>query len=697
MKPIVYNRSVIRLVIILVMILGFSVSGRAQTEGIIPEAAFITYKCEFQPESNSALIQAVLMGSDGLPVRSDATISVTLAETGELLSPEKVGAVTIPARPPLQLILVLDITDTVPIQEIVNVISTRLVPQLDVLDEVALITFSGDISPLTQFYTDKNRLINEHMVDLQAQSGENRLYDAILEAVLRFPLDDDMRQAILVITDSGRRDEEQESTTRIIEQAIQTNIQIFPIGYYSRDKPDDAELWTIANNTGGYAWIYDEVQNTRASIEVAVSDRVNDFVRALNSEIELAVDLHGLEPDSSGRVRFDIVVDAENESPLSDEISCPKEALNHAISFVDTNLDGATVLDPVQFEVTIESDMNLDETTVVFWVDTEIVQNSSDTVFTLNPTTLYPQDYEVSAQLRDQYNQTLATTSTVTVSVQHTLQLEIFDDSDMLSPGVTRFEATSNADVDLPGVNLVVTSVADRSQSYPLNSAPVPFGEDGRAIWATEDLPRIIRRLFPNMPSGDVQINAYIPNKIRGEVNLAESNFVTFTLTAPPVEEPLRIEVDEYVPASVLIFFVALNILLFRGVRQFRIRRIIHRPDDHELSQQLMSITVKRDNGKQSHTLTKKTIHIGRGSTNDINLGDDADISRQHGIIMWRKQGWYYSNRKRRLKARINGKWRRGYVFCKLDPVTELEIGQVYLIFHSNAQRDLSDFITTNL
>jgi hypothetical protein len=64
---------------------------------------------------------------------------------------------------------------------------------------------------------------------------------------------------------------------------------------------------------------------------------------------------------------------------------------------------------------------------------------------------------------------------------------------------------------------------------------------------------------------------------------------------------------------------------------------------------------------------------------------------------MWRKQGWYYSNRKRRLKTRINGKWRRGFVFCKLEPVTELEIGQVYLIFHSNAQRDLSDFITTNL
>ena len=708
MKPIEHNRAAFRIVIVLVMILGLGLSGTAQTIGGIPEAAFVAYKCEFQPETNSARIRAVLTGSDGLPVRGRTEISVTLADTGEPLPPEKVSAAMVPTRPPLQMIIVLDITDTVPIQEIVNAISRRLAPQLEVHDKVALITFSEGISPPTHPYTDKNKLINEHMIDLVPGTGENRLYDAILEAVWHFPLDDDidenMRQAILVITDSGRREEEQESASTIVEQAVQTDIQIYSIGYYSRDRPDEDELRTIANGTGGYAWIYDEVQNTRASIEVAVSDYLDDFIRALNSEILVTVDMHGLEPDSNQRVRFDIAVDAENESELSDQISCPIEQLNHSIAFIDTSLDGTTVIDPVDFEVTVESDMNPDETTVAFWIGTENVQESSERVFTLTPADLYPQDYEITAQLRDRDNLAiLATTSTITVSVQHTLQLKIFDDSDTLSPGVTRFEASVSPEsefdlsFDLPGVNLVVTSVANRNQSYPLNSAPVPFGEDGRAIWSTNDLPRTIRRLFPGMSSGDVQISAYIPNKIRGNANLAESNNVTFTLNAPLIPEPLRIDLDDYVPGSILVFLLALNILLFRGIRQLRIRQIIYRPDDHELSQQLMSITVKRDNGKQSHTLTKKTVYLGRGSTNDINLGDDADISRQHGIIMWRKQGWYYSNRKRRLKTRINGKWRRGFVFCKLEPVTELEIGQVYLIFHSNAQRDLSDFITTNL
>jgi pSer/pThr/pTyr-binding forkhead associated (FHA) protein len=88
---------------------------------------------------------------------------------------------------------------------------------------------------------------------------------------------------------------------------------------------------------------------------------------------------------------------------------------------------------------------------------------------------------------------------------------------------------------------------------------------------------------------------------------------------------------------------------------------------------------------------------VGRGSTNDINLGDDPNISRQHGVIMWRNGNWYYSNRKRRAIAVINGKRKIGFVWVKLVPITEIEIGSTLLIFHSSAQQDISELIKTNI
>jgi pSer/pThr/pTyr-binding forkhead associated (FHA) protein len=90
-------------------------------------------------------------------------------------------------------------------------------------------------------------------------------------------------------------------------------------------------------------------------------------------------------------------------------------------------------------------------------------------------------------------------------------------------------------------------------------------------------------------------------------------------------------------------------------------------------------------------------MYVGRGSSNDINLGDDPSISRQHGVVMWRKKGWYYTNRKGPVMTRINGKRYRGLIFYKLEPVTEIEIGHTLLLFHANTQQDISDFIKTNL
>jgi hypothetical protein len=154
---------------------------------------------------------------------------------------------------------------------------------------------------------------------------------------------------------------------------------------------------------------------------------------------------------------------------------------------------------------------------------------------------------------------------------------------------------------------------------------------------------------------------------------------------------------DQWVPPAAIIGLLALNFLLFRMIGRRRIMKLISSPDNVDLSPQLMNITMRRGDIKQSHTLTRKTVNIGRGSTNDINLGDDPNISRQHGVIIWRKNSWWYSNRKKDTTTKIDGKKYHGLALVKLEPVTEIEIGQTLLVFHSNAQQDVSDFIKTNL
>jgi hypothetical protein len=226
------------------------------------------------------------------------------------------------------------------------------------------------------------------------------------------------------------------------------------------------------------------------------------------------------------------------------------------------------------------------------------------------------------------------------------------------------------------------------------------FEADGRAILKLDDIGASVHALFPDLtPEDRLQISAVVPGVSLGDLPLATSNAIPVSVAAPIVQsvtvEPVG--ADLRVPILLSLGLLVVNVQLFRWVGRKRVQRVIKYPDDIELSPQLMTMTVHRDGVKQPHTLTKKTVYIGRGSSNDINLGDDPNISRQHGVVMWRKGEWYYSNRKRPVLTRINGKRYRGLKLYKLTPVTELEIGGATLIFHSNAQQDISDFIKTNL
>lgn len=688
--------------ILVILLVGFGTLAQEETLVDPPAAAFVAYQCDFIKETNNAEIRAVLMGSDGLPIPRDAySMEVMVTDTAQTLLSGSVEIDLLPERPALQMILVLDITDTVPIEQIVDAVTESLAPNLQAEDQLALITFSAEIAPRTQFYTDKIRLVNEHMLDMLTLEGDNRLYDAIYAAVENFPLNVGLRRTVLVLTDSNRRDTDQVALDTVIERAQRSRIQVFSIGFYSRDRPDENELRTLANATGGFSWVYDEIQNTRASIQAAVSGYLQDTIETLNSEILITIDLAGQKPDASGFITFDLMVSPTNENALTSQITCPIEALAHSIRFVD-EIEQTTVRGPVDIGVMVESDLSDDETRVVFRVNNEIAQNSDSQVFTFDAAARQPGYYEIGAQLVDQSNNVLATVPVaIRLYVQQTVQAAVTVTDPTALTGETQFQVNANAEFDLPDAQFYIAPVDNPDQEFAFGGSPASFDSDGRAALVVPNIWNAIRALYPDATaSSRFHVRAVVPGVSSGDAPLAVSNELVIGVLPPPASTPTVItapELNQTVPFAAIAFFGILNVLLYRAVGRARIKRIIRTPDDEELSSQLMTITVRRDGMKQSHTLTKKTITIGRGSANDIKLGDDPNISRQHAVVMWRKGAWYYSNRKTRASSRINSKRYRGFVFVKLVPVAEIEIGSALLIFHSNTQQDVSEFIKTNL
>lgn len=681
------------------------------------KGAFVAYQCTFQPENNTASINAVLMGGDGQPIPTGTyQVAVAAGDNAQPLDSTRFKVERLDNRPPLQMILVLDITDTVPIEEIVNSISGHLFPGLNAQDRVALITFSETITPITQFYTDKARLVSEHMTNLVVLGGDNRLYDSLLQAASSFPINSAGRKVILTITDSGRRALVQATDEDIVKAANRDKIQIYPVGFYSRDRTDDAAVQKLALDTNGFSWLYTETRNSRASIGTAISKFLDETVRTLNSEILLTVNMQGQTANASGIVPLKIDVNTNNDSSLSDTVNCPFQTLQHSITFAEGIDTSQPITSIVDIGVNVQSDLNSTSTKIVFRVNDEVAQSGNSPKYTFNAAERYPGYYTIEAQLWDTNNATLATTpAKIKLYAQQKLALRIVGDPTVLS-GSVQFEVSSNPAYALPATQVMVASVSNPAQVFKLGDAV--FQADGKALLQVDNIQGVMDRLYPNrLPTDTYQISASVPSTSPSDPKLAFSSPITISLPVteqavvptsaaapvvvpgivPAVVERISTINDTWVAPAAIIGLLALNYLLSRMIRRRRIMKLINTPDNYELSPQLMNITMRRGDIKQSHTLTRKTVNVGRGSTNDINLGDDPNVSRQHGVIMWRKNNWWYSNRKKDTTTKINGKKIRGLALVQLEPVTEIEIASILLVFHSNAQQDVSDFIKTNL
>lgn len=695
--------SVMLVGILLISALQVNAQDSPTEEDIAALPAFSAYACQFIADSNQVAISAVLMGADGVAIPSDQ-LSLSVATAGTVLPASDYRLSAIPQREPLQIILVLDTTDTVPIAEIVDALVNEMIPRLQVEDQMALITFSQEIQPRTSFYTDKNRLVNEHILDLLTLEGDNRLYGAIQRSVLDFPVETGTRRVVLVLTDSGRRESDTTMLDEIISSAQRNHVQIFPIGFFTRDlpRPERADLVTLANGTGGYAWLYDQPYESRAAVREAVGGYLDEFVDALNSEIMVTVDLTALNTGSQNLITFDLQVSGAADSSLNTSVTCPVEPLSHSIAFAD-GLSDAAVQGAVQVGVIAQSDLPADQTVIVFSLNGEIIQDTGEAIYTFDPALLEPGSYTISAALVDRRGNTLATTSqNVTLYAQQVLELSTRSGNTRALEGAVEFVLSGREGVGLPEAAFLI-ALADREQEK-LALGSVPFFTTGEAVLRVEDIRAELQRLFPDAAADA----AYIVTAQVAAVASADpdAGVVTNQLTvrlaevaapAEPAEPMAQPPAINYTPYALIAALALVNLVLFIAVRRAWVRWLISHPDDSEFSPEMMSLTIYREGVSQSFTLTKRTVFLGRGSSNEINLGGDSRISRSHGVIMWRRGRWLYTNRKANLWVKIDGRKRAGFVLFRLKPITEIEIGNALVVYHESAQQDVADFVKTDL
>ncbi len=670
---------------------------------------FMTYQCTLDMGRNAAEIRAVLVDARGrrLP---DSGYTVAVAGTGDVIP---AGTLSTPIsvdssgrRPPLHMIIALDITTTMPIKQLEEAILDGLVPGLASEDRVALIAFAEEIFPRTAFYTDKGALANDHIRDLLTLEGDNRLYAAILESVNSFPQEVAGRKVVLVLTDSGRRDSDSTRVEDIINDAARLDVQVFAVGLVTRDHLAVEDLSAVTENAGGRLWVYAMAADAPVPFNDAVSGFLEELVDSLEGEIVIRTDLPDLPLDEAGVARLDVTVTLNTGITLSDTVNCPFEQLHHDIRFVNAPTD-AVVRDTYDIELAVTTDLDYEQVRVrLLDYDEELdivpVPDSGLVTYTLGATQLPAGEHRISAQL---VNLTLreltATPETLSLNTQRSLVLRYLPPGFEESTGVAQLEVVGEG---FSEVQFTIAPAADpeREVYYGL---PVALDEQGRAALSLPEIQAQVAGLFPEMADGErYLLGAVVPGIGGSRIPLAVADPVIVALTPPlvteapePPGEPFRLpNIEGVVPLAIIaLLLVFINMLLRRRVRWSIIQRMIKYPDNTPMSPQMMTVTVHRDGLKQSHTLTKRTVTIGRGPSNDINLGGDSSISRQHGVVMWRRSHWYFSFRKSPATARINGRRRRGAVLARLKPVTEIEISRTLLIFHSNAQQDISDFIKT--
>jgi hypothetical protein len=604
-------------------------------------------------------------------------------------------------------VLVLDTTATMPLDEIRNALRNEFVLSQDLTleDAVAFVNVGEQVRPITQFYNDKAALFNDNLATLQPDDGPNRLYDGILAGVEAMQPNANQRQIVLVIADSQRNDQQIATTEEIITRARASKTQIYTIGLNTaNDSADEVEMFRFANDTRGFSWFHAGGRNRQENGQT-VEAALREFLIALNTEVVLSLDMTGQQPDETGQVPFDILLTLPDGTELRDSISCPLPVVAEVetdpnappplptFTIAFRNIVNDTVLDePVEIEVAVQPEAPPPGASFRFFVDDEVVDDNDTGQYALAATDLEPGQHTIRVQLRDAAGEMLASTSTVTFYTQGVMTLRAEGDERANLQGPFTLLA-ENAE-GLSTVEFFVASALNPDTPTALGSAPV---ENGVARLTLNDIQATAEQIDPGQEGWTLQFSAIAPGADADAPLLASSDTLAVSV-APIIRSPFaNPAIAIGAPAGASLLLLLLNLLVGRAVGRASVVRRIHTPDKHELGSSLASVSVIRNGQRQQYVLTKKTMTVGRGEGNDIRLDGDQDVSREHGVFMWRGGRWWYANRKPKVRTKVDGKQYRGIAMVKLESSAELHMGGFQLIFQSNTQSSMADLAKTNL
>lgn len=705
-----------KLLLVIVSLVFYLVGGvftlSAQQAGITTSAEpqFSAYTCVFNPATGRAEIHATLIDGTGNAMPPEnATFAVSRVGASSPLPPDAAVVSVADTRPPLQMIIVLDVTSTMPLEQVRDSLLAGLLSPMPFEDSVALITFAQVASDISQFYNDKNALYNDLLFSLSAQDSPNHLNDAILAGLEATQPNSPTRQVVLVITDSTPQ-VEQATPEEIITRAQASHTQIIPIALHNlSDTPDDEALFALANATRGFGFAYDGDKRAEA-IEAGLTNIFGRVLNVLNSEVIISVDLTGQTPDETGFIPFDITVEPNSGGTLTDRVSCPQppaessvegenELPQFAVAFTNI-VDGSRINESGTLEVAVQPFDQLPlDAQFVFWLDDEITSESPEAIFPFDPQSLDPGRHTVRVELRNNDGNRLATTPTLNLFTRRALSVTTASGSTTQLSGAVTIQA-SNVTQNMGEVQFRAAEASNPDVSFPIGTAQVA---NDTAVLEIPDIQNIANNLFPpaeGQEGWNLLISAAAPSTTEGDPPLGESISPLVISVAPkPAFSIEEVAKSPLPPIILAVLLLLVDFFLFKQIRKTRIKRTIAGTDKHDLPAQLMCVTVSRGTaGRQTYMLTKKTMYVGRGSGNDIQLEDDANVSRQHGAILWRKQNWYFANRKPKVRSKIAGKLYKGLALVKLENPTDIELGSYQLVFHSTEQKqDISDLVKTNL
>ena len=685
------------------------------------QAAFLALTCAYNDATSRNEITAALAGPGGAALAEGELSAVTVARAGgEPLPAEAVSAAPLDPRAPVNLVLVLDTTDTMPLDEIKGLLldpNRGFLPDLLPEDQVSLVPVDSSVAGPTPFTTDKNSIYNDQVADLGVREGQNVIYEGIQAAVGATAPNSPTRQVILVITDSGygsgeRADDAEALVSDIITVAQASKAQIFPISFSSlnsQNVPDADLLNRLATDTGGVAWTHSGDKSVRA-ITDAVSTALQEFYGTLAQEVAISADLTGLDPDDTGFIPLDLSVALASGATLTSAVACPpppvagQEVVTPEFTIAFRNLvPDKLITEPLLVQVVAAPEPLPDGAIFRFFLDDN--PTDSDTPeFTVDPAAIDPGAHTLGVQLRDSAGERLATTPTVTFYTQRALGLTTGEGGTVNLSGPLTLQV-GNVSPNIGAVEFTMLDANDPTKTLSLGTAAP---QDGTATLNVPNIQDAANTLLPGQTDGwNVQIVAQAAAASPDSPLLGVSNTLNLSVQAKPQDVVSQVFADPTTanqvvgigaPILVTLLLIIVDFVIWGQIKKARIKKKINRPDGYDLSPNLMQLTVSRGGQRQTFVLTKKTMYVGRGTGNDISLDDDANVSRQHGVVMWRGQKWYYANRKPKVKARVNGKTLKGLAMVKLENPTEINIGDFQIVFHgSEMQRDISDLVKTNL